>query len=161
MPTSLLAREPSAIPTPVTTVYPLPNLNISQSCCCERLRGACFFSCFFVSPRRAERPDIFFQKTPRPHSKRPGAFFYVCKTIAPQGAFTCTITVLAGGLHIIAVVHSGTDFPRLLYVSYRHERVRTRALLSSYYARLARTYRCHILLNSTAVIILMVRTYRV
>ena len=32
--TPYFARQPSAIPTPATTVSPVPNLSISQSCCC-------------------------------------------------------------------------------------------------------------------------------
>ena len=47
-----------------------------------------FFSLFFCIARGAKRPKFFLLKTPRPHSKRPGASFFACKIIAPREAFT-------------------------------------------------------------------------
>ena len=52
----------------------------------------CVF-CFFAWPRGANESDIFIQKPPRYHSKRPGAPFYAYKIVAPRGAFNCIITV--------------------------------------------------------------------
>ena len=89
MSTSCLACESFAIPTHVTTVSPLPNLIISQSCCCVRVGGVCFFLVFSI----ASGLVVFFQETPRPHSKRPGASFNAFKIIAPEGAFTPIVTV--------------------------------------------------------------------
>ena len=75
MPTSYKGREPSAIPTPATTVSPAPKLNISAAnkhryssiisspapapphllllcCCCLHLRCVFFFLFFFcIAPR--------------------------------------------------------------------------------------------------------------
>ena len=81
----VIAREPFIIPTPATTVQPVPNLNVSQSCCCVRVRGVCHFSCFllYIAPG-GQKPRFFFRKRPG-HSKRARASFYTCKIIAPQG----------------------------------------------------------------------------
>ena len=49
MPTLCFAREPSAIPTPATAVSSEPNLNLSQNCCCVRVRAVCFFFFFCIA----------------------------------------------------------------------------------------------------------------
>ena len=71
MPTSYLAREPSAI----------PNLNVRQSCCCVRVRGMPFFLIFLYRPGGQKVRFCFFQRTPWPHSQRHGASFWACKRI--------------------------------------------------------------------------------
>ena len=61
-------------------------------CIAPRLRGVCFFPCFFVSPRGTKSPEIFFQKTPRYRGKRPRACFFVLFQIqsstAPGGVYS-------------------------------------------------------------------------
>lgn len=59
-------------------------------CACERC--ACVGFAFFKYPGGA-KGLLFFQKTPRPYSKIPGAPIYACKIIAPRGAFTRNVTV--------------------------------------------------------------------
>ena len=103
-PTSFFAREPSVIPTPTTAASPAPNLSIRQSCC-ERVRGVCVL--FFLYRRRGAQDPFFRQKTPRPHSKRPGASFYACKIIAPQGVFTRVMTVRTHSLMLYDIVPRG------------------------------------------------------
>ena len=91
-----LAHKPLAIPTRATTYgvsCAIPQTLYKQSCCCVRV-SVCFFSCFLVSLRGAKRSEIFFQKVPRPHIEGPGASFYACKIIAPQGGDTRIMMVL-------------------------------------------------------------------
>ena len=104
MPSSYLAHEPSAIPNPVTTISPVLNLNISQSCCCA-WEACTFFLVFRIAPG-AKRPETYFQKMLRPHSKRPGASFYVCKNIALDGAFVRIVTGIWNHLWIVYQVQT-------------------------------------------------------
>lgn len=99
IPTSYLAREPSAIPTPATintntTVYPVPNKSKHWPKLLMSECGRCAFLLFFVSSRWDRSPKYFFQKRLRRHCKRPGAYFFACKITAPQGAFARLIAVL-------------------------------------------------------------------
>ena len=70
VPTSYLAREPSAIPTPPTTVSRVSNHGISQWWCCVRVRGVCFFHVFGIGSGPQSVRNVFSetpatQQTPR------------------------------------------------------------------------------------------------
>ena len=99
-PTSHLAREPSATPkTPATTTSTV-YLNIRQSCCCVRVRGARLFLVLLYRPGGPKSPKSSFRKRLGHTVKRPGAFFYACKAIAPQGAFARITTVCCMGMAV-------------------------------------------------------------
>ena len=73
--TSYLAREQSVILTPATTVSPVPNLNIGQSCCCVSVRGVCSFLVFLERPGGAKGPKYYFRKRPGHTVNAPGLLF--------------------------------------------------------------------------------------
>ena len=80
MPTLYLVRELSAIPTAATTVSPVPNLNISQSCCSVRVRVAFFFFfVFFYCPGGPHGPKYIF-KRPGHTVDAPGRIFTPAKS---------------------------------------------------------------------------------
>ena len=108
LPTSCLARKSSAIPTPATTVSSAPDLIIRQTCCCVRSRGVCvcFVFSFLVSPRGAKRRSVlFFQRMPRPRSKRPRPSFYACKSWHPRGQ----------SLALLRYAYQALKIPLILY----------------------------------------------
>lgn len=57
--------------------------------CCVRLRGACLFPSYFVSPRRAKRSVfVFFTKCLGHTENAPGASFSACKNHSAHGGMS-------------------------------------------------------------------------